>query len=271
LYYETTGCKLDAEIVVLTFTMANDVVNNALAHLFLGTAPKPRFAVDADSLRLVDAVMVPEVIHPPLWKTVARHSRFLLYVKRRLDRRAYVRHAHIAGEMGGTVHAKHTIPKGFRAETAGDLTHWSAFESQPSAVIEKAWSVTEALIIRFARDCRKHHATPVVFALPPRVQVDVAWRNGLLSHANLDSSVFDFHGPFEILSSCCRRNGIPYVYPYAEFSRAFARRALYHPRDSHPNRYGHALAASVLLEYLDENQNIHFAMSALDRGYVEQH
>jgi hypothetical protein len=270
LFYETTAFKLEPDIVILTLTLPNDVVNNALAHLFLGTAPKPRFAVDAGSLRLVDAVKTPETIHPPLWKTAAKHSRFLLYVKRRLDRWVYVRHAHIAGEMGGTVHDKHTLPRGFRAETAGDLTHWSAFESPPSAVIEDAWSVTEALIVRFARDCREHDATPVVFALPPRIQVDIAWRNGLLAQVDLDSSAFDFYGPFERLSSCCLRNGIPFVYPYEEFSRAFARRALYHPRDSHPNRYGHALAARVLLEYLDENQNIHFAMSARDRGYVAQ-
>jgi hypothetical protein len=242
LYYETTAYKFEPDIVVLTFTMANDVVNNALAHLFLGTAPKPRFEVKAGSLRQVDAVKIPEPISPPLWKTIGRHSRFLLFVKRRLDRWVYVRHAHIAGEMGGAVRAGRPLPKGFRAETAGDLTHWSVFESPPSAVTEDAWSVTEALIVRFARICREHGATPVVFALPPRIQIDIAWREGLLARAELDSSAFDFYGAFERLSSCCLRNGIPFVYPYDEFSRAFARRALYHPADSHPNRYGHALA-----------------------------
>lgn len=172
--------------------------------------------------------------------------------------------------MGGAVRAGRPLPKGFRAETAGDLTHWSVFESPPSAVTEDAWSVTEALIVRFARICREHGATPVVFALPPRIQIDIAWREGLLARAELDSSAFDFYGAFERLSSCCLRNGIPFVYPYDEFSRAFARRALYHPADSHPNRYGHALAARVLLDYLDENQNMHFVMSARDRRYVGQ-
>jgi lysophospholipase L1-like esterase len=270
LFYETTACKLEPDIVILTFTMANDVVNNALARLFLGTAPKPRFTVEAGSLRLVNAVKTPGNIHPPLWKSFARHSRFLLFVKRRLDRWVYIRHAHIAGEMGGAIHTRRALPEGFRAETAGDLTHWSAFESPPSAVIKDAWSVTEALIVRFARICREHDATLVVFALPPRIQVDIAWREGLLARADLDSSAFDFYGPFERLSSCCLRNRIPFVYPYDEFSHAFTRRALYHPEDSHPNRYGHALAARALLEYLDENQNMHFVMSARDRGYIGQ-
>jgi len=35
LYYEKAGKDLDADIVILTFTMANDVLNNMLDHLFL--------------------------------------------------------------------------------------------------------------------------------------------------------------------------------------------------------------------------------------------
>jgi hypothetical protein len=267
LYYETTACKFKPDIVVLTFTMVNDVVNNALAHLFLGTASKPRFGVDSGSLRLVDAVKNPERVGTPLWKTVGRHSRFLLYVKRRLDRRVYVRHAHIAGEMGGAVRVGRHFPEGFRAETAGDLTHWSVFESPPSDVIEDAWSVTEAIIARFARDCREHGAKLVVFALPPRIEVDTPWREDLLSQADLNASSFDFYAPFGRLASCCRRNGIPFVYPIEEYPRDLDSRSLYHSSDSHPSRYGHALAARVLLEYLDDNLNMHFTVSVSDRDY----
>jgi hypothetical protein len=271
LFYETTASELDPDLVILTFTMANDIVNNALSHLFLGTAPKPRFAIEGGTLRLVDAVKPHESVQTPIWKSVARHSRFLVYVKRRLDRWIYVRHAHVAGEMGGAVHARPGLPEGFRAETAGELTHWSAFESQPSDVIEAAWRVTEALVVRLAKDCREHGAKLIVFALPPRLEIDAGWRNELLAQADLDSSAFDFRGPFARLSSCCARNGIPCVYPFEEFSRASAQRELYHPADSHPNRYGHALAARVLLEYLDEYQNLHYTMSTQDLDYTGLH
>ena len=267
LYYETIACKFEPDIVVLTFTMVNDVVNNELAHSFLGTASKPRFGIESDSLRLVDAVKNPEPVSTPLWKTAARHSRFLLYVKRRLDRRVYVRHAHIAGEMGGAVRAGRHFPEGFKVETTEDLTHWSVFESPPSEVIEDAWSVTEAIIARFARDCRKHGATLVVFASPPRIQVDTIWREELMARIGLNSSAFDFYAPFERLSTCCRHNGIPFVYPIDEYPRDLASRSLYHRRDAHPSRYGHAFAARVLLEYLDKNQNMHFTVSASDRDY----
>jgi hypothetical protein len=270
LFYETTVSRLKPDIVILTFTMANDVVNNALPHLFLGTASKPRFAIKADSLQLVDTVTPPGIYHYPLWKSVAKRSRFLLFVKRRLDKLAYMRQAHIAGEMGGVVKAKHVLPEGFRAETAGDLTHWSVFESPPSAIVEDAWRVTEALISRFGRDCREHGATPVMFALPPRIQVDTAWRNELLAHTRLDSSAFDFNSPFERLSACCVRNRIPFVYPHHEFSHPPGGRTLYHLKDAHPNRYGHALAARALLEYLEQEQSMHYALSASDRSYILQ-
>ena len=37
-----------------TLMIGNDVLNNLLDHLFLHTAPKPRFVLEGDQLRLID-------------------------------------------------------------------------------------------------------------------------------------------------------------------------------------------------------------------------
>jgi hypothetical protein len=281
IYYESFGRRLDPDIVVVTFTMANDVVNNALDHLFLGSAPKPRFAVEADSLLLVGEV--PERIgrDRPLWKSVLRQSRFLRFVKRRIDRWVYTRKEHeihiSANEAGGqagrptgreTNATAHHVPRGF-THGGDDLTHWSVFEAPPRKEINEAWRVTEAILSRFAMRCREQNAALVVFALPPRIQVDEQWRSYLMKVAGLNPGDLDFVEPFERLSTWCRRNGIDFVHPLEIFSEVAVHRDLYNPKDSHPNRYGHALAARVLLEDLNVTQDLDFEIADSDWRYMD--
>jgi hypothetical protein len=281
IYFETFAHRLDPDIVVVTFTVANDVVNDALGHLFLGSAPKPRFILDADSLRLVGVPPESPSDHRPLWKRALRNSRFLLFVKRRIDRWVYTREARllhhpearhgggpIAASGGGT-HGTHMVLPGFGRRNGDELTHWSAFENPPCPEMDAAWRVTDALISRFAADCRQQNAALILFALPPRIEVDKRWRTGMMAHAGLDSTDLDFVQPFERLSECCRRNGIVFLHPLEAFAEGAGSRDLYHVNDSHPNRYGHALAARVLLESLHTHQNLHFEIAGHDLLYVD--
>ncbi len=84
LWYEQRGRSLGADVVVLVFFMPNDVVNVALDHLFLGTAPKPRFVAEGDSLRLIP-VRAPRSA-PPRHRLRAwlRRSHFLVWAWRRV-------------------------------------------------------------------------------------------------------------------------------------------------------------------------------------------
>lgn len=272
IYFETSAHRFDADIVVLTFTTANDVVNNALDHLFLGSAPKPRFAVAGDTLFLADKVPKPAFRHRrPMWKSVLRNSRFLLFVKRRIDRWSYNRMAYKAGKthLVDEAVAPRPVPPGFGTGNSEGLTHWSVFEYPPAPETTAAWRVTEAILARFARSCREHNAELILFALPPRLEVDTRWRAQLMEQTGIDPECFDFSQPFERLSACCRRNGIEFLHPLSTYAKACVDRELYHHKDSHPNRYGHALAARVLLERLEATQNWTFELAEDDLRYFD--
>jgi len=271
IHYEMFAHVLEPDIVVLTFTMANDVVNNGLDHLFLGSAPKPRFTLDADSLYTTGRVVIPADAGRPFWKTALRRSRFLLFVKRRIDRRTYAsraRRSSGAHEAGGAVDPARALPTGFRNESSGAVTHWSVFEVPPSRKIEEAWRVTEAILVRFARRCEGENTRLIVFALPPRVEVDVSWRSEIMRRAGLDPAGFDFARPFERLSDFCRLNGIEFLHPSEVFSAALEERELYHSNDPHPDRFGHALAARCLLERLRKTYGVEYEIAESDRRFT---
>jgi hypothetical protein len=270
IYFENSACRLEPDVVVLVFTTANDVVNNGLDHLFLGSAPKPRFDVAGDTLILADEVPKPAFRQRrPVWKSVLRQSRFLLFVKRRIDRWSYNRMAYRAGKthVVDEVVAPHPVPRGFGKDSCEGLTHWSVFECPPTPETTTAWRVTEAILARFARCCRELNAELILFALPPRLEVDTRWRAKLMEQTGVEPECFDFSQPFERLTACCRRYGIEFVHPLSTYTKACAERELYHHKDSHPNRYGHALAARVLLERLRETRNWTFELANDDLRY----
>lgn len=235
LFYEQRLRRLRPDVVVLTFTGNNDVVNNALAGALLEGGTKPRFELAADSL-----VMVPP--KPPLKlgamvrvKQLLHRSRLLVFTKRRLMRRSYRRQVH--AETSQQLH-------GF--ESYRDLSHWSAYENPPDDATETAWKVTEAILSRFATDCRADSARFILFAMPLKLEVDDAWRAGVIKGTHADPSRLDMAYPYRRLSTYCAARGIEFLYPVDRFRAASAHETLYFQKDSHPNVRGNALAADYL-------------------------
>jgi len=250
LYYEAFAGGLHPDIVILSVTMANDVINNMLDHLFLESAPKPRFRVDGDSLQLEhDMVSAPDI---PLSRRVRNflkhHSRLLVFAKRRFDKLRY----NIAIKED-----PECMPSGFEKEGLDRAySHWSVYEKSYGTCLKDAWYTTEAILDRFAADCRQDSVELIVFAFPLKIEIDEQWRQGLLDHYDIEARRFDFQKPYRRLEAFCRSRGIQFLYPVTEFQTAAKRRHLYFDNDSHPNRYGHAAAARALLEMLRERYDI---------------
>jgi hypothetical protein len=258
LYYETKGRDLHPDIVILTFTMANDVLNNMLDHLFLATAPKPRFVLERNSLVLEAGTLEPP--RPSFERRVKntlRRSRALLFTKRRIDALRYESRVKHEGSPSHRGFDKEGLEKNY--------SHWSVYEASYPPQFEAAWRVTEALIARFSRDCANDGAEFLVFAFPLKLAVDENWRSGLIRHFSLDPSRFDFERPHERLSAFCGARGIYYLYPIDAFREASGGRSLYFDRDTHPNRWGHALAAEVLLEDLHRRDGLEYSVAEADR------
>ena len=235
LYYETFLRRLQPDVVVLTFTGNNDVVNNALDGALLEGGTKPRFELAGDSL----------IVHPPApparidamtrIKRVLRRSRLLVFARRRLQRVAYRHEIHEE-----VVHQFH----GF--ESYRHLSHWSVYGTGGGDAIESAWSVTEAILNRFAADCRADSAVFIVFALPLKLEVDDAWRRQLIQQTEADSTRIDMTLPYRRLAAFCAAHDIEFHYPIDEFRAEARNQTLYFRQDSHPNVRANQIAAHWL-------------------------
>jgi hypothetical protein len=261
LFYERRGRELEPDVVILTFTMANDVLNNSLDHLFLGSAPKPRFVLREGTLALEKETL--ELPSVPLGRRLVgalRRSRALLFIKRRTDVLRYQRHVKHACE------ADH----GFDKEGLDkDYSHWSVYERDYGPSIENAWRVTEALLDRFQRRCAEDGVELIVFAFPLKLELDENWRSDLIHHFSIDPALLDFGKPYRRLAAACADRGILFLYPLDEFREASRSRRLYFEHDSHPNHFGHAAAAAVLLPLLRDGFGMDFRVAESDRPVVE--
>jgi hypothetical protein len=242
LLYETSLRPLDADVVVLTFTGSNDVVNNALAGALLEGGTKPRFDLSGDSLVLTPPAPRPGPDRVTRFKHLLRKSRLLVFVNRRLQRRAYRHRTH-----EDAVHEYH----GFEAYR--HLSHWSAYDTRGGEAIASAWKVTEAIIARFEEDCRADSAAFLVFAFPSKLEVDDAWREKLVRETAVDGSHIDRGLPYRRLAAFCASRDMAFFYPIDEFRAAARTAPLYFEGDSHPNPRANALAAGLLSPLIQQS------------------
>jgi hypothetical protein len=260
IYFESAGRLLKPDVVVLTLTIANDVVNNMLDHLFLGSAPKPRFAFGGGAIELDEATLSPPA--PPVrhrLRNLLKHSRLFVFVKRRFD--AAVRKHEVAD-------AADRRPSGFdKAGLEKNYSHWSVYERFYDGEFETGWKLTEAIIDRFADVCRRDGIELIVFAFPLKIEVDESWRKDLIEHHEIDPARLDFLKPYRRLAEFCNSRGIEFIYPFDEFSLASKERSLYFTKDSHPNQFGNAVAAQVLLDALHDRHDFAFSVAKPDLDY----
>jgi lysophospholipase L1-like esterase len=275
IHYERFGRSLDPDVVVLVFCMSNDVLNNMLDHIYLGTTPKPRFVMEADTLVLIgEDIEAPRVAARHRARNLLRNSRFLLFAKRRVDAMRTLAEEARAMDAAGAA-------DGAQDDGAGDApgygpkeaehghSHWSVFAREYDAGTEEGWVVTEALLARFAVACRGAGADLVVLAFPLEIEVDDAWRGQAMARAHIDPGRLDIDKPFQRLESICARLGVEYLHPVDEFRAAAGNRRLYFERDVHPNEYGHAVAARALLEELHDRHGVEYTIAVRDLPFVE--
>lgn len=239
LFYEHTLRLLEPDVVVLTITAYNDVVNNALDDALLEGGTKPRFVAEGDSLRMIPAAAASPLGFKARCKRLLRRSRLLLFVKHRLDQRRVAQRVH-----EDAVYAPHGY------ESFRHLSHWSVYDTRGSDAITAAWTVTERILLRFASDCRADSAAFFVFAIPLKLETDAAWRAEMIRRTGVDASSLDFELPYRRLASFCADNGIEFHYPRGEFLAAASVGPLYFERDSHPNVRGNAIVAAWLARTL---------------------
>lgn len=239
LFYERTLRSLAPDVVVLTLTTNNDIVNNALEDALFEGGTKPRFVVEGDSLHMIPPAAALPLGFKARCKRFLRKSRLLLFVKHRLAQRTGVQR--IREDVA-------YAPHGY--ESYRHLSHWSVYDSRGSDAVASAWTVTERILLRFASDCRADSARFLVFAMPLKLEMDAAWRAEMIRRTGVDAASLDFELPYRRLAAFCADNGIEFHYPREVFVAAAGAGPLYFERDSHPNARGNAITAAWLARTL---------------------
>jgi len=264
LYFESVADKLQPDIVLLVFMTANDVVNNMIDHLFMRTAPKPKFVLDNGELRLTNS---PIELPPQSFKTrlrqVARKSRLLLFVKRRLLR------LHVEPNPTPVAPKGTHVPEWLSRHPNAELNHWSVYQTPLSPAMEDGYAVTEAIFERLKKRCDDIGAKLLVFSFPLRVELDDDWRETLMTGRGIDPAHIDLTQPYRRIDAVCERMGVPFIYPYEEFNRVYDHTYLYFERDEHPNMHAHALAARILLDEFERRYAITHHIAGVDRGVFD--
>ena len=239
LFYETSLRRLQPDLVVLTFLMQNDVVNNALAGPLIEVGTKPRFLCSGDGLTLEPPIPPAKLSRGVRAKRWLRQSRLLLFVKRRVDMRQY-RH-HVEEDPRFLTHGY---------ESHRHLSHWSVYDVRGGEAIDDAWCATERVLTRLAQDCRDDGAELVLLAFPSKPEVDEPWRAEMMRRTGVDPAHVDFTLPYRKLDQLCAELGVAYYYPIDTFRSEAAKDMLFFDHDAHPNAKANALVASLLRDVL---------------------
>lgn len=120
--------------------------------------------------------------------------------------------------------------------------------------LEESFDLMTNLMSKFQQDCRREGIELVVMILPAREQVHpqywqehVEQRRFILSHED-----FDLYKPNRRLKNFLEQAEIPYLDLMPNFLAVKDTTKLFYDFDHHFNAAGHAQAASVLIEYLEQ-------------------
>ena len=139
------------------------------------------------------------------------------------------------------------------AEVPGE---WMPWRKQPTPELEKAWNLTEALLVRLRDEVEADGSRFAVFYIPSRPAIYPAdWKRTKRAYA-----MDDDWGPAQdavSLAALCKRRKITCILPLDEF-RARAReleesqQALYFQDDAHWTPQGHRLAGQLIADYVSK-------------------
>ena len=237
LFYELRLRRLKPDVVILSFTGNNDVVNNALGGALLEERHQAalragRGFTPHDSARSA-ARPGPVDAHEV---AAAQQPAPGLHCKRRLMRVSY---RHRSGRRprssctGSSRTARLALVGVRKSSRRCDERGLECDRSHPRA----------------ADDCRADSARFIVFAMPLKLEVDDAWREQVIKGTNADARI-DMAYPYRRLHEFCAAHHIEYYYPVDEFRRVAAHETLYFEKDSHPNIRGNQITADYLRDVL---------------------
>ncbi|MBT8099842.1 MAG: hypothetical protein KJO82_08830 [Gammaproteobacteria bacterium] len=246
LFFSHEGYKYDPDLVLLAFYVGNDVRNNwhDLEIIDAGGDRKPYFTFGADGLSLQS---YPFEAHRSLV------TRLKVFLKTHLRLYAFLR------QIRDRI--RHAASERRAVEESGVPLDLGLFARERPEPWGDALRMTEALLLELDHRVRSADAQLFVVLIPTEFQVHRAvWDKTLLDLPALADLAWDLDGPNRVLGRFLADNRIAFV----DLLPAFRARAtasgetFYLHGDGHWNAAGHALAAGLIGEAMQQQGLAHF-------------
>ena len=249
LSYEGEGVKYEADVVLLAFTIDNDVINNAMPSQYRKN--KPYFTLREEELVLAgvpvprrefpDASPAPEdsiLVRFPVHDFLDAHSALYAFVFDRLSQILWFRDRWVDS---GLVFTQVDL---FYPSQMGMLKR----QTSPS---DNAWRLTLKLLEQFQRRVLENGSELILILVPSNLQIDLGAYERVIASRRLDPDRFDADHPNRILREFATSRSLRLIdLSGALRASAESGRSPYFKRNPHWNRVGHHIAASTIAHEL---------------------
>lgn len=230
LFFTQYGLEYKPDLVVLTFTVGNDVRNNS--ERLESYRPTPFFSIENG--RLVRSGRA--FYYESVWKkTLREHSHLYLFLMRRKA---------VIAQTLGNWRAGDALP--------ADL---NVYSSTAGRAWDEVWEITERLLGEIARSSRSAGAALLVVAVPDPPQV-YPWTLQRVLRGQAVPAEWDLDLPQKRLRGIAERTGVPFVDLLGCF-RAVGRarpEPLFFDFNGHLTADGHRVVSTVLLHAIQTRQ-----------------
>jgi hypothetical protein len=237
LYLQNEGFRYQPDIVVLTFLLANDTFGNFGERTY-DNIPRTRFELRDGKLVAV----------PATGALLKKDSEGVSFKKFYLDLIL----------VQQFVYRLKTLP--IVAKTAGRFLKPATprmndiYAPVYDKDTEKAWALTEALLIEMERSCQQHGAKLVVMIWPDNVQYDDGWWARRIA-AYPGMAKYDRDKAERVLTEILQKNKITHFSLTSRLRQATREQSerLFLLVDQHPNAKAHSIVGESLYQYLVQN------------------
>lgn len=246
--YSVSGFGTDQELLVLRLHALADrpslvivefAVENDLRNIQATTSyhlPKPRFVLEAGSLRL-EGVPVPRVEE---WERVARGDALKEFMATHVRLFAWAR------PRWAALTARIERAAGSGGSTA-EMRRVRLVAREQKERLDRGWRLAEALFAEIRDEAGKVGARVVILDVPDRLQVDDALWTDAVRALRLDPPDYDRDLPENRLEAIGERLGVPVVRTLEALRRRMrSGESVYIADDIHWNARGHEVAAEEL-------------------------